>query len=83
MTALVRTLVEEHRERTGSVVAERLLGAWSESVPRFVKVMPRDYRAALEAIAAGNGAVNYPDEHVVSTTGEGFVTAEVESGSAV
>ena len=48
----------------------------------FVKVMPRDYRAALEAIAAGNGSIHYPDEHVVSSGGEGFVTAEVESGSA-
>ena len=42
--------------------------------------MPRDYRAALEALAAGNGSVHYPDEHPVSSGGEGFVTAEVESG---
>ena len=48
-----------------------------------MKVMPRDYRAALELLAAGNGTVNYPDEHVVSSNGEGFVSAEVESGSAV
>jgi glutamate synthase domain-containing protein 3 len=81
--ALVRSLVEEHLERTGSVVAERLLDSWDEAVPRFIKVMPRDYRAALELLAAGNGAVNYPDEHVVSSNGEGFISAEVESGSAV
>jgi hypothetical protein len=47
-----------------------------------VKVMPRDYRAALEALAAGNGAVRYHDEHPISSGGEGFVTSEVESGSA-
>jgi glutamate synthase domain-containing protein 2/glutamate synthase domain-containing protein 1/glutamate synthase domain-containing protein 3 len=81
--ALVRSLVEEHLERTGSVVAERLLDSWDESVPRFVKVMPRDYRAALERLAAGNGTVSYPDEHVVSSNGEGFVSAEVESGTVV
>jgi glutamate synthase domain-containing protein 3 len=79
--ALVRVLVEEHLERTGSPVAERLLAAWDEA--RFVKVMPRDYRAALELLAEGNGDVLYPDEHVLSTSGEGFITAEIESGTAV
>ena len=70
--ALVRSLVEEHLERTGSVVAERLLEVWDETLPRFVKVMPRDYRAALELLAAGNGTVNYPDEHVVSSERRGL-----------
>jgi glutamate synthase domain-containing protein 2/glutamate synthase domain-containing protein 1/glutamate synthase domain-containing protein 3 len=78
--ALVRGLVEEHWERTGSPVAERVLERFETS--SFVKVMPRDYRAALEAIAAGNGSIHYPDERVVSSGGEGFVTAEVESGTA-
>jgi len=44
--------------------------------------MPRDYRAALDALAAGNGTVAYPDDRAISSGGEGFVTAEVESGSA-
>ncbi len=78
--ALVRGLVEEHLERTGSPVAARVLESFDDL--RFVKVMPRDFRAALESIAAGNGSIHYPDEHVVSSGGEGFVTAEVESGSA-
>ena len=43
--------------------------------------MPRDYRAALAALAAGNGAIRYPDDRPISSGGEGFVTAEVESGS--
>ena len=59
-----------------------MLAEWDELLPRFVKVMPRDYKRALAALAAGNGAVDYPDEHPVSSRGEGFVTAEVESGSA-
>jgi glutamate synthase (NADPH/NADH) large chain/glutamate synthase (ferredoxin) len=79
---VVRALVEEHHERTGSTVAARVLESFDELVPRFVKVMPRDYRAALEAIAAGSGTVGYPDDRPVSSGGEGFVTAEVESGSA-
>jgi glutamate synthase domain-containing protein 3 len=79
---VVRGLVGEHLERTGSPVAERVLSSWEETAPWFVKVMPRDYRAALETLAAGNGALRYPDDHAVSSGGEGFVTAEVESGSA-
>ncbi len=78
--ALVRGLVEEHLERTGSPVAARALESFDDLA--FVKVMPRDYRAALESIAAGHDAIRYPDERVVSSGGEGFVTAEVESGSA-
>ena len=42
----------------------------------------RDYRAALDLLASGNGDVHFPDEHPVSSGGEGFVTAEVESGTA-
>jgi glutamate synthase domain-containing protein 3 len=78
--ALVRALVEEHFSRTGSSVAERVLAGFDPG--RFVKVMPRDYRAALARLAAGNGSIDYPDEHPVSSGGEGFVTAEVESGTA-
>ena len=59
-----------------------MLALFDELLPRFVKVMPRDYRAALDALAAGNGASSITDEHPISSGGEGFVTAEVESGSA-
>jgi glutamate synthase domain-containing protein 3 len=47
----VRALVSEHARRTGSAVAERLLAGWAEQVPPFVKVMPRDYKAALARLA--------------------------------
>ena len=40
----LRALVEEHRARTGSPVAARVLAEWDELLPRFVKVMPRDYK---------------------------------------
>jgi glutamate synthase domain-containing protein 3 len=43
--ALVRALVEEHRARTGSTVAVDL--------SRFVKVMPHDYKAALQTVSGG------------------------------
>ncbi len=58
---VVRALVDEHRGRTGSTVTVDF-GA-------FVKVMPHEYRRALE-----DGAV--------STGGEGFYTRETEEAAA-
>ncbi len=48
----LRELVERHARYTGSEHAERLLRDWTEVAPRFVKVMPMDYRRALERMAA-------------------------------
>ena len=47
----VRALVSEHARRTGSTVAERLLARWDAQPPAFVKVMPRDYKAALARLS--------------------------------
>ena len=44
---LVRSLLERHREHTGSTVAGGLLEDWQGTVSRFVKVMPLDYRRVL------------------------------------
>src|SRR5205807_5238184 len=43
----VRALVEEHRERTASTVAERVLTEWDSLVGAWVKVMPMDYKRVL------------------------------------
>jgi len=50
--ATLRELVELHRAETGSVVATALLSDWTREIEQFSKVMPRDYRRALEAIEA-------------------------------
>jgi glutamate synthase domain-containing protein 3 len=62
----VLALLQEHRERTGSSVAARLLDDWSPT--RFVKVMPHDYRKALDL--------------PLSAGGIGFVTRESEGAVA-
>ena len=41
-------LIERHVEYTGSGYAKRILKHWRELLPLFVKVMPIDYRKALE-----------------------------------
>jgi glutamate synthase (NADPH) large chain len=49
--ALLRGLVERHVMFTRSEHATRILRDWDQMLPRFVKVMPIDYRRALERIA--------------------------------
>ena len=41
-------LIREHFKFTGSANAEKILGAWDQMLPRFVKIFPRDYRRVLE-----------------------------------
>ena len=46
--AELRTLVEQHLKHTGSTVAQRVLDQWKTVLPKFVKIMPVDYKKALE-----------------------------------
>ncbi len=52
--AQLHQMLTRHLEETGSTVAATLLDVWSTSrerfADRFTKVMPRDYRRALEAL---------------------------------
>jgi glutamate synthase (NADPH/NADH) large chain/glutamate synthase (ferredoxin) len=52
----LRTLVQEHLERTDSPVARRVLDDWEEILPRFVKVFPTDYKRVLTELAAQESA---------------------------
>ena len=48
----LRHLIENHLKYTGSTVAEQVLNNWSDELPRFLKVMPTDYKRVLEETAA-------------------------------
>jgi len=48
----LQILVARHALHTGSVPARRILDNWSELAPKFVKVMPLDYRRAMQELAA-------------------------------
>jgi len=50
--AELRTLIENHYRYTGSTVARHILDTWSRSLPLFQRVMPTDYRRALQELAA-------------------------------
>lgn len=46
--AFVRGLIEDHRHYTSSAVAENILNNFNRILPRFVKVLPYDYKKVLE-----------------------------------
>jgi len=48
----LRQLIGNHLHYTGSPVARRILDHWQDYLPRFVKVMPVDYRRALSEMQA-------------------------------
>ena len=48
----LKETILKHIEYTDSSVAKDLIKNWEESLPLFVKVMPLDYRRALEKIKA-------------------------------
>jgi glutamate synthase (NADPH/NADH) large chain len=48
----LRVLIERHLLHTGSARARTLLDDWENALSKFHKIIPRDYRAALEAIEA-------------------------------
>ncbi len=50
--AELKELIEKHHIYTGSLVAREMLDEWDERLPKFVKVMPRDYKRALADLAA-------------------------------
>jgi glutamate synthase (NADPH/NADH) large chain len=44
-------LIENHLHYTGSARARAILDDWATYLPKFVKVMPVEYRRALEEMA--------------------------------
>jgi len=50
--AALRGKIEKHLRYTGSPRARQILDNWSAYLPKFVKVMPTEYRRALLEIAA-------------------------------
>ena len=45
--ANLKRLIEKHKTQTGSQNAARILENWDDSLGKFVKVMPRDYKRVL------------------------------------
>ncbi|HLS78577.1 MAG TPA: glutamate synthase large subunit [Nocardia sp.] len=61
----LRDTITEHRDKTGSAVADRILSDWSQQVNHFVKVMPREYKKVLLAISEAEKAGKDVDEAIM------------------
>jgi glutamate synthase (ferredoxin) len=48
--AEVRAMIEKHRTYTNSSLAQQVLDTWDKSLPKFVKVIPKDYQRMLAGI---------------------------------
>ncbi|MFM7396590.1 MAG: glutamate synthase large subunit [Gammaproteobacteria bacterium] len=49
-TDALRRLIARHAELTGSTVAQRILSAWPTQLPKFVRVIPKDYKRVLACL---------------------------------
>ena len=58
----LKAMIERHEALTSSSRAGAILADWAGYLPKFVKVMPKDYKRVLEAIAKAKGAGLTGDE---------------------
>ncbi len=59
-TAELLDLIERHIAYTDSACAKRILDRWSYAQSQFIKIMPTDYRLALERLAREAAEANAP-----------------------
>jgi glutamate synthase (ferredoxin) len=62
----VRQMIQRHLDYTQSPRAQKILALWEQYVPKFVKVLPRDYKRMLGAIARVNAAGLSGEEAVMA-----------------
>ena len=55
-TDILLSLIEHHARYTGSERAKTMLANWAVWLPKFVKVMPTEYRRALKELSAKNSS---------------------------
>jgi len=60
--AYIKNMVIKHKAKTGSAVADTILGDWDNAVHKFVKVMPTDYKKILGYIAEVSKGGQYEGE---------------------
>jgi glutamate synthase (NADPH/NADH) large chain len=65
-TAEVRAMIEKHLAHTRSTRAREVLDAWTTMVPKFVKVMPKDYKRMLACIEKAQAQGLSGDEAIMA-----------------
>jgi glutamate synthase (NADPH) large chain len=59
---MLKAMIERHARLTESTRAAEILSDWERYLPRFVKVMPKDYKRVLKALAKAKAAGLSGDE---------------------
>ena len=62
----VKGMILKHISYTGSTLAKRVIDNWSDILPTFVKVMPKDYKRMLSAIKKMHDAGLSGDEALMA-----------------
>ena len=62
----LRDIIVAHVDATDSAVGQQILADWPGQAGNFVKVMPRDYKAVLQAIAAAEAAGEDVDKAIMA-----------------
>ena len=63
---LVKGLIQAHAELTASLLAYRILARWDETLPCFVKVIPKDYKRMLNALRQVESSCINGDEAIMA-----------------
>jgi len=70
--AAVKAMIEKHVAHTRSERGKVVLADWDRMVPKFVKVMPKDYKRMLESLKRATAA---------GLTGEEAINAAFEENA--
>src|SRR3989304_1633906 len=62
----LEAMIKRHAEYTKSQLASKILRRWKEMVPKFIKVMPKDYKRMLNAVKRVGEAGLSGDEAVMA-----------------
>jgi glutamate synthase (NADPH/NADH) large chain len=62
----LREMVQAHVDATDSAVGQRVLSDWENELKNFVKVMPRDFKRVLQAIAEAEETGENVDEAIMA-----------------
>ncbi|MGB0969859.1 MAG: glutamate synthase large subunit [Mycobacterium sp.] len=68
-TLWLRCMIQAHSDATDSSVAQRILADWDGESVHFKKVMPRDYKRVLQAIAEAERSGQNVDEAIMAAAG--------------
>jgi glutamate synthase (ferredoxin) len=59
-------LIEKHVQFTGSEHAKRILAAWETKLPKFVRVIPKDYKRAMACLKRAHDQGLSGDEAIMA-----------------